>query len=150
MRKLWALALVLVTVALGAPVGILAQVQPQLGTVSGEATDAAARPLVGQQVELVRGDVVVGTTTTGSRGEWSFANLTPGDYVIRINVNGVISGIRVSVAAGQAITGSLIVAPGASATSAGFLGSLGVVGGTALGAGILGAVVATVLLVTGS
>jgi hypothetical protein len=151
MRKLMALALVLVTAALGLPVGLAAQTAARPGSVSGEAVDAGGRALVSQRVELVLVQVsdVVQTTTTGSRGEWAFANVAPGDYVVRMLVNGQVTGIRVSVPAGQAVASALIVVPASAAPSAQF-GALGVLGGTLLMAGIAAAVITTVVITTGS
>ena len=152
MRKLLALALVLVTASLGAPVGVFAQSpgSAQLATISGETLDAGGRALVNQRVELVRAGDVVQSTTTGSRGEWSFTNVVPDDYVVRAVINGTVAGIRVSVTSGQTIAHALIVAPSAAAPSAAFLAALGLLGGTLLGVGIAAAIIATVVAVTGS
>ena len=152
MRKLLALALVLVTASLGAPVGVFAQSpgSTQLGTISGETVDAGGRALVNQRVELVRAGDVVQSTTTGSRGEWSFTNVAPDAYVVRTMVNGTVAGIRVSVTPGQMIAHALIVAPSAAAPSAAFLAALGLLGGTLLGAAVVAVIVTTVVVVTGS
>lgn len=152
MRKLVALALVLVTASLGAPAGIFAQapIPAQLATISGEVVDAGGRALLNQRVELVRAGEITQTTSTGSRGEWSFVNVTPGDYVVRIVVNGQVSGIRVSVAPGQVVTNALIVAPSAAAPSAAFLVLLGPLFGTLVVGAVVAAVVTTVVVVTGS
>ena len=151
MRKLLAVALILVTASFGLPGGALAQSsRSTLGTVSGEAVDAGGRALVNQRVELVRVGEVVQSTTTGSRGEWSFVNVASGDYVVRMMINGQVAGIRVSVAPGQAIARALIVAPSAAAPSAAFLAALGLLGGSLVVGGIVAAVVTTVVVVTGS
>jgi hypothetical protein len=151
-RKLLVLALVLVTVSVGVPAGLFAQVPApaQLATISGEAMDAGGRALINQRVELVRASEIVGSITTGSRGEWLFTNVTPGDYVVRVVVNGQVAGIRVSVAPGQTVANGVIVAPGAAAPSAAFLAALGVLGGTLVGAAIAAAIITTVIVVTGS
>jgi hypothetical protein len=148
MRKLL-LVLVIVTVALGVPARILAQGPASLATISGEALDAGGRALISQRVELVRDGSVVGSTTTGSRGEWSFSKVVAGDYVVRIMVSGQVAGIRVSVAPGQMVANALIVAPSAAVASAAFLG-LGPVGGTVVAAVATAAIITTVILVTGS
>ncbi len=156
MRKLLALALVLVTVSFGAPVGVFAQSpaqspgSAQLGTISGETVDAGGRALVNQRMELVRGAEVVQSTTTGSRGEWSFTNVAPGEYVVRAVVNGTVAGIRVSVTPGQTVANALIVAPSAAAPSAAFLFLLGPLFFTAITAVIAAVIVSTVVLATGS
>jgi len=152
MRKLIALALVVVTASFGVPVGLLAQapLAAQQGTISGEALDAGGRALAGQRVELVQSGEVVQTTTTGTRGEWTFANVAPGEYVVRMLVNGQVTGIRVSLASGQAVTNALIVAPSAAAPSAAFLAALGLLGATLVVVGVAAAIITTVVVVTGS
>ena len=151
MRRLLAVALILVTASFGLPVGALAQSSGStLGTVSGESVDAGGRALVNQRVELVRVGEVVQSTTTGSRGEWSFVNVAPGDYVVRMMINGQVAGIRVSVTPGQTIAKALIVAPSAAAPSAAFLAALGLLGGSLVVGGILAAIITTIVVVTGS
>jgi hypothetical protein len=151
-RKLLALALVLVTASLGVPAGIFAQspATRQLGAISGELVDAGGRALVNQRVELARAGEIVQTTTTGSRGEWSFANVTPGDYVVRALVNGQVAGIRVLLTSGQTVANALIVAPSAAAPSAAFLAGLGALGATLVVAVIAAVIITTVVKVTGS
>lgn len=152
-RKLLALALVLVTGSLGVPAGIFAQApaSAQLATISGEAVDAGGRALINQPVELVQAGEIVRSTNTGSRGEWSFTNVTPGDYVVRVIVNGQVAGIRVSVTPGQTVANALIVAPSAAAPSAAFLvAALGLLGATVVVAAVVAAVVVTVVVATGS
>ena len=151
MRKLLAVALILVTASFGLPGGALAQSSGStLGIVSGEAVDAGGRALVNQRVELVRVGEVVQSTTTGSRGEWSFVNVAPGDYVVRMMINGQVAGIRVSVTPGQTIAKAVIVAPSAAAPSAVFLAALGLLGGSLVIGGIVAAIITTVVVVTGS
>ena len=152
MRKLMALALVVVTASFGVPGSVWAQAPAtaQLGTISGEAVDAGGRAVVNQRVELVQAGEVMHTTTTGSRGEWMFASVLPGEYVVRMLVNGQVAGIRVTVTSGQAVANALIVAPSAAAPSAVFLARLGLLGGTLVIGGIVAAIVTTVVIVTGS
>ena len=152
MRKLLTFALVLATVALGAPAGLFAQsaAPSPLATISGETVDAGGRALVSQRVELVRSGEVIATTTSGSRGEWSFANVAPGDYVVRATFNGQVAGVRVSMVAGQLIARAVIVAPSAAAPSAAFLAGLGLLGGTLVAVGVAAAIITTVVIVTGS
>lgn len=152
MRKAIVLALVIITASFGVPAQVFAQAPTsvQRGSISGEVLDAGGRALVNQRVELVQGHDAVQTATTGSRGEWMFANVPPGDYVVRTIINGQVSGIRVSVMPGQVVTNALIVAPSAATPSAVFLGGLGPVFGTLLLGGIAAAVITTVVLVTGS
>ena len=102
--------------------GLFAQAVQQ-GSIAGEALDAGGRPLANIPVELLRavaGQPVGGavqTTTTDSRGAWTFTNLAAGDYVVRIIVNGQIAGVPVSIGAGESFGGVLIVAPSAAAVS---------------------------------
>ena len=113
--KLLALVLILMTATLGVPAS--ASAQTQAAAISGQAVDAGGRALINQRVELVRDGQVVQTTTTGNRGEWTFANVAAGNYVVRIVVNGQVSGIRVPVVAGQTAANALIVAPSMAAAS---------------------------------
>ncbi len=151
MRKLLALTLVVATVSLGVPSGVFAQVPApaQLATISGAALDAGGRAVMNQRVELVRASEIVGSTITGSRGEWSFTNVTPGDYVVRVIVNGQVAGIRVSVTPGQTYANALIVTPSAAAPSAAFLAALSLLGGLLLGAAIAAGII-TIVVVTKS
>lgn len=148
MRRGAAVTVVLMLVLSGLPVG-LAQTRTQVGAISGQAMDAGGRPLINQRVELVQGGRVVQTTVTGLRGEWSFANVAPGEYVVRLVINDQVTGIRVFLAAGQTITDAVIVAPSAAAPSAAFLAALPLLASIAIVAGIAAAVV-TVIVVTAS
>lgn len=127
MRTLIALSLVVAMALLGAPVSLLAQSAQAArpGAVSGEALDAGGRALVNQRVELVQTTQVVQTTTTGTRGEWTFSHVAPGDYVVRtLLANGQTAGVRVSVAPGQTVANTLIVSPSAAVPSAAFIANL--------------------------
>ena len=152
MRKLLALMLVLVTGSFAGSAGLFAQTPApaELATISGRAVDAGGRALVSQRVELARANEIVASTTTGSRGEWSFANVTPGDYVVRGLVNGQVAGIRVSVAPGQTLANALIVAPSAAAPSAAFIPGLGTLRSTLVVGAIAAAVITTIVVVSGS
>lgn len=152
MRKLIALALIVITASLGVPAGAFAQSRTttELGTLSGMVMDAGGRAVVNQAVELVREGQIVQSATTGSRGEWSFSNVAPGDYVVRVVINGQVAGIRVAVSAGQTIANNSIVAPSAAVPSAAFLAGLGALGATLVVAAIVAAIVVTVVLATGS
>lgn len=152
MRNAIVLVLVVVTASLGVPAQVFAQAaaRVQAGTISGEVLDAGGRAVVNQRVELVQAREVVQTTTSGSRGEWTFANVAPGDYVVRVVINGQVTGIRVTLTPGQAVSNALIVAPSAAAPSAAFLVALGPLFGTLVVAGVVAAVVTTVVVATGS
>lgn len=150
MRTVVAALLVVPMVVVGVPLSAAqTPARAQAGTIAGEAMDAGGRPLVNQRVELVQAGQVIQTTTTGLRGEWSFVNLRPGDYTVRLHVNGQVTGIRVVLAPGQAITDAVIVAPSAAVPSAAFLAKLPLLASIAIVAGIAAAVV-TVIVVTAS
>jgi hypothetical protein len=153
LKKVVILVLILATASLGVPGGVFAQATraaPLAAAISGQAVDAGGRAIVNQRVDLVRDGEVVQSTTTGIRGDWSFANVAAGDYVVRMTVNDQNAGMRVSVASGQTVANALIVAPSAAAPSAAFLAALGLVGGLLTGAAIAAAVITTAVVVTGS
>lgn len=148
MQKLLALTLVFIAGSFGVPAGLVAQAQApsELARISGGAVDAGGRALVNQRVELDRAGAIVNSTNTGSRGEWSFTNVSPGDYVVRMVVNGHVAGIPVSVTSGQMVTSALIVAPSAAAPSAALApAALALILG-----GVAAAVITTVVAVSGS
>lgn len=152
MRKLIALALITMTASIGFPAGAFAQspTSNRLATLSGMVADAGGRAVVSQTVELVQDGQIVQSATTGSRGEWAFTNVAPGDYVVRVVINGQVSGIRATVTAGQAVANALIVAPSAAAPSTAFLDDLGVLGATLVIGAIVAAVITTIILIEGS
>ncbi len=121
MRKVLTVALtVALATSLATPLTLLAQsafgMATSVGTVAGRSVDPMGRGVFGERVELVRGTQVVSTTTTNGLGEWSFRSVEPGEYILRMNVRGRIAGLRVTVAAGQAINGTMIVVPAATAS----------------------------------
>ena len=148
MKKLTALVLVLVTASLGFPTVGFAQARANasLATISGETLDAGGRALVSQRIELVRDSEVLNSTLSGSRGEWSFTNVAPGEYVVRTVINGMVAGARVSVTPGQMMARALIVAPSASAPAPAFLAALGLLGGSLLIAGIAAVIITTIVI----
>lgn len=152
MRKVLILALTVATASLGLPGAVFAQSAraAALAGISGQAVDAGGRAIVNQRIDLVKDGQVVQTTTTGIRGDWSFANVAAGDYVVRTTVNDQTAGMRVSVASGQTVTNALIVAPSAAAPSAAFLAGLGLLGGILTGAAVAAAIITTAVVVTGS
>jgi hypothetical protein len=151
-KKLITMVLVLMTASLGMPASGFAQTKSSspLGTISGETMDAGGRALSNQRVELVRDTIVINSTMSGSRGEWSFANVAAGEYVVRTVVNGKVAGARVVLTPGEMIARAMIVTPSASAPAPAFLASLGLIGGIALGAGIATVIIITAVVVTGS
>lgn len=117
MRKALTLALTVALVtSFAMPLTLLAQNQATVGTVAGRSVDAMGRGVFGERVELVRDTQVVNAVTTNGLGEWSFRAVEPGVYVVRMNVRGRIAGVRVTVAAGQALNGTMIVVPAATAS----------------------------------
>jgi hypothetical protein len=129
MRKAMTLALAAVMVT---SFGTFAGAESLLNASSleGRAVDAAGRGVGSQRVELVRGTLVMSVTTTNGSGDWVFTDVAPGDYVVRMNIGGKIAGVRVSVATGHSVAGTLIVVPTAGvsaqigAVAAGLLSNL--------------------------
>lgn len=116
MRKapIFALAVAVVACFL-MPLTVLAQTQIT-AAIGGRSVDAAGRGVSGERVELLLGTQVLNTVTTNGLGEWSFRGVEPGVYVVRMNVRGRIAGVRVTVAAGQVVSGTMIVVPAATAS----------------------------------
>ena len=125
LRRAFALALIAAMVGVGVPTTILAQDQFSVGSISGLAIDAAGRSVAGQQIELLQGTQVVSVSKTSAKGEWSFRDVKAGDYVVRVNVNGKLSGVRVSIIGGRVMAGTVIVVSTASVSpQLGLLGTL--------------------------
>lgn len=122
LRKALTLAVTVAIVTLAVPSTMLAENPTLVGSVAGRAVDAAGRGVGSQRVELMQGGFVVSVATTSAHGEWAFRDVRPGDYVVRMTINGKVAGVRVSITAGQATAGTLIVVP--TSTVAPQLGSL--------------------------
>jgi len=104
---------------------LAAQRQVLAGSIAGRSVNVAGSGMAGERVELLAGTTVVNTTETNGLGEWSFKNVQPGAYIVRMNVRGRIAGVRVSIETGQVVTGTMIVVPAATAsTQLGVLSSL--------------------------
>lgn len=117
MRKALTFALtVAVAACISMPLTLLAQNQATTSALSGRSVDVAGRGVSGERVELLIGTQVVNSVTTNGLGEWSFKGVEPGVYVVRMNVRGRIAGVRVTVAAGQVVTGTMVVVPAATAS----------------------------------
>ena len=125
-----------------------------LGTVSGQATDAAGRPLANVRVELLEGGAslrwpgrVVQATLTGVQGAWTFGRVPSGQYVVRVMVGGHAAGVPVTVGS-RPVDRVLVVAPsaamrslqGGSTSAAGSLGYTGL-DWALIGSGIVGGAV---------
>ena len=57
-------------------------------TITGSVVDAQLKPLAGVAVTLDRDGRAVATTTTNTAGSFTFANVTPGSYVVRAVLSG--------------------------------------------------------------
>lgn len=121
MRRVLTLALTAALAAsLASPLTVRAQGAASAtipaASLAGRSVDPMGRAVGGEKVELLRGTEVVASVTTNGLGEWSFPRVDPGEYVVRMNVRGRIAGLRVTVAAGQVATGTMIVVPAATAS----------------------------------
>ena len=144
MRKLVALSIIAMSLLFGAPSAVLAQ---SAGSISGEAVDAGGRGVTQQRVELVQNGHVLQTTMTVAGGAFTFANVAPGDYIVRVMINNQPAGIKVSLASGSAIANATIVTPSAAKPSGPFIVPILIPLLIAAGVGVT---VATVAVVTGS
>ena len=106
MRQVVTGLLVLLTVTIGAP---MVGADPSAATLIGQVVDAGGRGSVGRSVELVRDGAVVSTAVTAASGEFQFAGIAPGSYVVRTMVNNQPAGTRISVNAGQSIPVTVVL-----------------------------------------
>jgi hypothetical protein len=153
MRRLVALALTFVVVALGPTPLAFAQGQGT-GGVNGVAADAAKNPLANHTVRLrnLANGEITSVTQSAANGSFSFAGVNPGNFVIEIvnsagNVIATSSTVAVTAGTTAAITvtasaiTSLAAASGASGLAALFTGtSLVVVTAAGLAAVTIGVV----------
>lgn len=139
MRKSLAVLLSAITLTFGAP--IVAVAQAPTSTLRGQVVDTGGRGAIGMLVELVSDRLVVATTISMTDGHFSFPGLPAGNYVVRTNVNGQPTGVRVLVTSGQAAS-ALIVLPSVATASPGVI--------AILAGPLLGTVVATVSVVAGN
>lgn len=126
MRRLVALALTFVVVALGPAPLVFAQ--PQTGAINGVAADAAKNPLANHTVRLrnlATGEITSVTQST-TNGSFSFAGINPGNFAIEIvNSAGqvIATSSTVAVAAGTtatiAVTASALTSLAAGAGAGG-------------------------------
>jgi hypothetical protein len=113
------------------------------GSLAGRVVDPSGRAVTAQPIELVSGFAVVNTTVTTQSGSWLFRDVPAGDYVVRITLRGTVTGIRATVAPGDAIDGQLIVTPAAAAAP-----QVGAVAGILAGSGSSALVSAAAVAVT--
>ena len=140
MRKSIAVLLSALALTFGAPTVGLAQAPTS--NLRGQIVDAGGRGATGMRVELVSDRLVVSTTISTTDGHFSFAGIPVGNYVVRTNVNGQPTGVRVSVTTGVSPTTALLVLPSlATAAPAVVIAALGPV---------LGSVVAATVTVIGN
>lgn len=119
--------------------GAVQGAQPQQGTISGVAVGADKAPLPNYTVRIRRVDngSLAGSTTTSQAGEYTFAGLAPGNYVVEIaDAAGRIVGMSpsISVAAGASVSVNV------SASAAGALAAGGKGGFSLFGMGPLASV----------
>lgn len=127
MRRVLTAAATALVLAFGMPIAASSEVSASTASLSGRAVDVSGRAVAGQRVELLRGTQIVSVDTTNLSGHWMFLSVAPGSYVVRTTVNGKVAGVRVTVRAGQAVAGNLIVLPASAAApqvgvAAGLLG----------------------------
>lgn len=114
MRRVLTAAATAFVLAFGTP--FAASAEPgNTASLTGRAVDVSGRAVAGQRIELLRGTQVVSVATTTLAGDWMFLSVVPGSYVVRTTVNGKVAGVRVTVRAGQALAGNMIVLPATAA-----------------------------------
>jgi Carboxypeptidase regulatory-like domain len=126
--------------------------QAATGTISGSARSASGQAMPNATVRLrnVQTGQLAGSTTSGAGGEFSFAALNPGTYVVEV-VNAV--GEVVGTSAVISLTPTALAATGVTVTASAveflaeagggsfFASTLGIVAIAAVGAGVVGAIV---------
>lgn len=155
MRRFFALALVCALIGLGWPSTTFAAARAQNGQISGVAKTPAGQPLANTTVRVrsVGTGQVAATAQTSAAGEFSFANLPAGTYVIEIvDANGLVigtsSGLTLSATTtltGVAVTSSATGSAAAAGAAGGsfFKSTGGIILLAAAGGGAVAAVVAT-------
>jgi len=133
----------------GSPLVVTGVAQSEVATLAGTATSSSGQTLVNATVQLrnLATGAVSSTTTSSSRGLFSFAAVNPGTYVVEVlNAVGQVVGTTasISVAAGAALTGVAVSAT-AAAVAAGAAGVAGAstiaaVTAAAAAAGVVGVV----------
>ena len=131
-----------------------AAAQPGTGTISGSARSASGQSMPNTTVRLrnVQTGQLAGATTSGAEGQFSFAGLGPGSYVVEVvDAAGVVVGTSAAialtaatmVATGVVVTSSAAAAGALAAAGGGafFASTLGIITIAAVGAGVAGVVV---------
>jgi hypothetical protein len=131
--------------AASAPAG-----QVAAGTISGSARGASGQAMPNTTVQLrnVQTGQLLGSTTSGAGGEFSFTALGPGTYVVEIvNAVGEVVGTSAAIsltatatAATVTVTASAEPLLAAGGGGSFFTSTLGIVTLAAVGAGVVGAI----------
>jgi hypothetical protein len=104
------------------PLAVMGVAQTESGSVAGSATSSTGQVLANVTVQLrdLSTGTVSGTTRSSSTGSFSFAAVTPGNYVVEVlNAAGQVVGTSasISVAAGGAVTGVAVSATAETVTA---------------------------------
>ena len=159
MRRVLAFGLVMAVAFVGMPVGAYAAAKAPAarqgqgtGSVNGVAHGADRTPLRNYTVRLrsTADGHIAGTTTSSGAGDFSFAGLQPGNYIVEVvDAAGKVVGLSPSIAVGAGAMVSVTVtasAAGAIAAAAG--GGFGLLGlGTAASVAVIGAAGAATAIV---
>ena len=139
MKKLIASTLVLALAIAAAPINLIAAARFQAGSISGVAT-VDGKPLAKVTVRLRNVDTgqLVGNTTSGANGSFSFSGLPAGNFVVEtVSANGTILGTSttIALAAGaMAATGIAVATSGTALAAAGGIGAAAAGAGAGAGA----------------
>jgi hypothetical protein len=144
MRRLLSLVL---SAAVLAPMPLVAAAgQGATGQVAGTASNSSGQTMANTVVRLrnIGTNQLAGSTTSNAAGQFSFASLNPGNYVIEVvNSAGQVIGTSstISLTAGaMAVTGVAVTASAGAAAAAGAAAGAGSFFGTTAGLVTLGAV----------
>ncbi len=130
------------------PLGVIGAAQTEAASVAGTATSSTGEILVNATVQLrdLATGTVSGTTRSSSTGDFSFAAVNPGNYVVEVlNPAGQVVGTSasISLAAGAAMTGVAVGVTAAAvvaAASAAGINTIFAVTTAAAAAGVVGIV----------
>jgi len=162
MRRVVSLGLVMAVAVVGMPIGAFAAAKSPArqgqgtGTLSGVARGSDRAPLANYTVRVrsVTDGQIAGSTTSSGAGDFAFAGLQPGNYIVEVvDATGKVVGLSptIGVTAGASVTVTVSAAAAGAMTAAahgglslfglGTLGSVAVI--TAAGVAGVTAVVAT-------
>jgi hypothetical protein len=131
------------------PLAVMGAARTESGSVAGSATSSTGQVLANATVQLrdLATGTVSGTTTSSSTGRFSFAAVSPGNYVVEVlNAAAQVVGTSasISVGAGDDVSGVAVIATApavtAAAASATNLRTIVAVTSAAAAAGVLGIV----------